>query len=84
MPDGQALYRLRRDDCTHHLTCRVCGRTAEIDGREVREWAGQVAIHAGFTLTGHTVEQVGVCPLHAGGAQEAVDTGNRSALERQL
>jgi Fur family transcriptional regulator, ferric uptake regulator len=63
--NGRALYRLRRHDCTHHLTCRACGHTVEVDGREVWEWADQVASLAGFTLTGHTVELTGVCPLHA-------------------
>ena len=32
---GQAVYRLRPDGFTNHITCRVCGRTAEVDGREV-------------------------------------------------
>ena len=68
---GQALYRLRRDSFTHHLTCRVCGRAVEVDGSEVWEWASQVARLAGFTLTGHTVELSGVCPAHAGSARFA-------------
>jgi Fur family ferric uptake transcriptional regulator len=62
---GQTLYRLRRDDHAHHLTCRVCGRTVEVDGHGVWEWAGRVAHLAGFTLTGYTVELTGVCPAHA-------------------
>ena len=50
---------------THHLTCRVCGHSAEVDGREVWDWAQRAAAQAGFTLTGHTVELAGVCPAHA-------------------
>jgi Fur family transcriptional regulator, ferric uptake regulator len=76
-PGGQTLYRLRRDSCTHHLTCRICGRTAEVDGHEVREWARQVAVHAGFTLTGHVVELTGACPAHAAGSQDAQAPGTR-------
>jgi len=72
---GQALYRLRSDGFTHHITCRVCGRTAEVDGHEVWEWARQVALLAGFTLTGHTVELTGVCPAHAGDARDAQAPG---------
>jgi Fur family transcriptional regulator, ferric uptake regulator len=68
---GRTLYRLRRDGFTHHLTCRICGRTVEVDGREVWEWARRVALLAGFTLTEHTVELTGVCPAHARGAQDA-------------
>jgi Fur family transcriptional regulator, ferric uptake regulator len=74
---GQALYRLRPDGFTHHLTCRVCGRTAEVDGREVWEWARQVAFLAGFTLTGHTVELTGVCPAHAIDARDPQAAGTR-------
>ena len=74
---GQALYRLRPDGFTHHLTCRVCGRTAEVDGREVWEWARRVAFLAGFTLTGHTVELTGVCPAHAIDARDPQAAGTR-------
>jgi Fur family transcriptional regulator, ferric uptake regulator len=72
---GQTMYRLRRDDHSHHLTCRVCGRAVEVDGHGVWEWAGQVARLAGFTLTGYTVELTGVCPAHAEGAGHA-DSGS--------
>ena len=68
---GQTLYRLRRDDHAHHLACRVCGRAVEVDGHGVWEWAGQVAVLAGFTLTGYTVELTGVCPAHAKDAGHA-------------
>jgi Fur family transcriptional regulator, ferric uptake regulator len=78
---GQTLYRLRRDDCTHHLICRVCGRTVEADGHGVWEWAGQVALLAGFTLTGYTVELTGVCPAHEGGAQDAQAPGMRGLAD---
>jgi Fur family ferric uptake transcriptional regulator len=76
-PGGQTLYRLRRDDCTHHLTCRACGQAVEVDGHEVREWAAQAVSLAGFTLTGYTVELAGLCPLHAGSSQEAGAPGTR-------
>jgi Fur family ferric uptake transcriptional regulator len=74
---GQALYRLRPDGYTHHLTCRDCGRTVQVDGHEVWEWARQVACLTGFTLTGHAVGLTGVCPAHAGGAQDPQAPGTR-------
>ena len=82
-PGGQVLYRLRSGGLTHHLTCRACGRTAEVDGHEVWEWAGHVALLAGFTLTGYTVELTGVCPAHAIDAHDPQAAGTRRLPDAQ-
>lgn len=60
--DGEARYRL----CStghhhHHLVCRVCGRTEEIEGPEVERWARSVADRHGFTDIEHVVELFGTC-----------------------
>jgi len=60
---GETLYRRCRSDAHHHhLTCRTCGRSVEVEGRAVERWAEQVAAEAGFTDVGHTVELFGLCP----------------------
>jgi Fur family ferric uptake transcriptional regulator len=60
---GETLYRKCRTDAHHHhLTCRNCGRSVEVEGRAVERWAEQVAAEAGFTNVGHTVELFGLCP----------------------
>jgi Fur family ferric uptake transcriptional regulator len=60
---GETLYRRCRSDAHHHhLTCRSCGRSVEVEGRDVEHWAEQVAAEAGFTNVGHTVELFGLCP----------------------
>jgi Fur family ferric uptake transcriptional regulator len=60
---GETLYRKCRSDAHHHhLTCRNCGRSVEVEGRAVEHWAEQVAREAGFTEVGHTVELFGLCP----------------------
>jgi Fur family ferric uptake transcriptional regulator len=46
----------------HHLTCRTCGRSVEVEGRAVEQWAEKVAAEAGFTEVDHTVELFGLCP----------------------
>lgn len=61
--DGEALYRA----CTpgvhhHHLICRNCGRTVEIEADAVEAWAHQVAAHYGFTHPSHVVDVFGLCP----------------------
>ncbi len=65
--NGETLYR----QCVtsghhHHLTCRNCGRSVEVEGRAVEQWAERVARDAGFTEVGHTVELFGLCPDCAG------------------
>jgi Fur family transcriptional regulator, ferric uptake regulator len=59
--DGEALYRLCSSQHHHHLVCRVCGRTVEVAGPEVEEWADRVSRQAGFLDVEHTLEVVGTC-----------------------
>jgi Fur family transcriptional regulator, ferric uptake regulator len=64
---GETLYRQCGTSVHHHhLTCRVCGRSVEVEGRAVEQWAERVAAEAGFTDVGHTVELFGLCPECAG------------------
>ena len=60
---GEILYRQCETSVHHHhLTCRNCGRSVEVEGRAVEQWAEKVAAEAGFTDVGHTVELFGLCP----------------------
>jgi len=70
--DGEAQFRLcgtalepTGRDHHHHVVCRVCGRSEEVDGPEVEEWAERVAGAAGYTDISHTVEIFGRCPQHS-------------------
>src|ERR1700709_1573752 len=52
--EGESLYRA----CTpgshhHHLICRNCGLTVEIEADAVESWAASVAADHGFTQPGH-------------------------------
>ena len=60
--EGEALYRA----CTpgshhHHLICRNCGLTVEIEATAVEDWARQVAAQHGFTKAEHVVDVFGLC-----------------------
>ena len=60
--DGESLYRA----CTpgshhHHLICRNCGLTVEIEADAVETWAQQVASEHGFTQPNHIVDVFGLC-----------------------
>jgi len=64
--DGEATYRLcGSSPHHHHLVCRACGRSVEIDGPEVEAWAEAVAHRSGYTAVSHTVEFFGLCPEHS-------------------
>ena len=67
---GEILYRQCETSVHHHhLTCRNCGRSVEVEGRAVEQWAEKVAAEAGFTDVGHTVELFGLCPQCAAAPQ---------------
>lgn len=63
--DGETVYRLCGETAGgrhhHHLICRVCGRTEEVEGIQVERWASKVATDHGFTDVDHTLEIFGVC-----------------------
>jgi Fur family ferric uptake transcriptional regulator len=60
--DGEALYRRCSGTHHHHLVCRGCGRTVEVEGPTVERWADAVADRHGFTEISHTLEIFGTCP----------------------
>ena len=61
LPDGEQLYRRCSRQHHHHLVCRSCGRTEEVEGPAVEKWAEKVAAEHGFTEVGHTIEIFGRC-----------------------
>jgi len=78
---GEILYRqCETSDHHHHLTCRGCGRSVEVEGRAVEQWAERVAAEAGFTDVGHTVELFGLCPDCAGRPSIVDSSGRHDGL----
>ncbi len=59
--DGEATYRLCSTGHHHHLVCRSCGRTIEVESGAVERWAAAVAREHGFRAVDHTVEITGTC-----------------------
>lgn len=71
-PDGESLYRA----CAsvghhHHLICRKCGLTVEIEATEVEQWAKRTASEHGFTEAQHIVDIFGFCASCAGATPAA-------------
>ncbi len=59
--DGEVMYRRCSSGHHHHLVCRTCGRTVEVEGPTVERWADRVAGEHGFTDVAHTLEIFGTC-----------------------
>jgi Fur family ferric uptake transcriptional regulator len=56
------MYRLcQRDAHHHHLICRECGRTVEVEGPAVERWIDRIADENGFTDVSHTLDVFGCC-----------------------
>ena len=60
--DGEAVYRRCSTGAHHHhLVCRSCGRTVEVEGPTVERWADAVSAEHGFRDVTHTLEIFGTC-----------------------
>ena len=59
--DGEAVYRSCSPTHHHHLVCRRCGRTVEVEGPTVERWASGIAAEHGFTAVSHQLEIFGLC-----------------------
>lgn len=60
--DGEAVYRQCSPSHHHHLVCRSCRTTIELEAPSVESWATTVAAAHGFRDVSHTVEVFGLCP----------------------
>jgi Fur family transcriptional regulator, ferric uptake regulator len=61
-PEGEQLFRRCSRGHHHHLVCRSCGATVEVEGPAVEHWADRVAGQHGYTKISHTLELFGTCP----------------------
>lgn len=76
---GENVYRrCDRTEHHHHLVCRSCGRTVEIDGPTVEAWAAAVGAAQGFSDIQHTVELFGTCADCRAAASGGPALGGRS------
>ena len=60
--DGEAIYRACSRTHHHHLVCRGCGRTVEVEGPAVERWTRSIAAEHGYEQVSHTLEIFGTCP----------------------
>ncbi len=60
---GESLFRrcARPSTHHHHLVCRSCGRTVEVQGPNLESLVRSIAAEHGFTDVEHTLEFFGTC-----------------------
>ena len=60
--EGEVLYRsCASDHHLHHLVCRECGFTEEIEQSQIESWVSAVAADHGFSDVEHSLELFGLC-----------------------
>ncbi|WP_104105800.1 Fur family transcriptional regulator [Nocardioides sp. 616] len=60
--DGEAIYRRCSTTHHHHLVCRSCGATVEVEGPAVERWTQSIAAEHGYADISHDLEIFGTCP----------------------
>ena len=60
--EGEVLYRnCASENHHHHLVCRTCGFTEEIEQSQIESWVSAVAADHGFSDVEHSLELFGLC-----------------------
>jgi Fur family transcriptional regulator, ferric uptake regulator len=59
--DGETAYRRCSMGHHHHLVCRDCGRTIEVEGPAIERWTDRIAAEHGFSDVQHHLEIFGRC-----------------------
>jgi Fur family ferric uptake transcriptional regulator len=59
--ETESMYRRCSSGHHHHLVCRYCRHTVEVDSLAVERWARRIADDNGFVDVGHVVEVFGTC-----------------------
>ena len=60
---GENLFRRCDVDVHHHhLACRACGATVDVDTPELERWTTQLASRHGYSELRHVLELNGLCP----------------------
>ena len=58
---GESIYRRCSATHHHHLVCRSCGATVEVEGPTVEKWTRAIAAAHGYSDVSHTLEIFGTC-----------------------
>ena len=63
MPSGEHAYvACRPEQHHHHVVCRSCGRSVEVEDSGLQSVVSEIARRSGFSIDAHRLELFGLCP----------------------
>jgi Fur family ferric uptake transcriptional regulator len=65
LPSGDHAYvRCAPEQHHHHVVCRECGRSVEIEDQGLQSVVRQIERTSGYRIDAHRLELFGACPEH--------------------
>lgn len=65
LPSGDHAYvRCAPEQHHHHVVCRECGKSAEIEDAGLQSVVRQIERRSGYRIDAHRLELFGLCPEH--------------------
>lgn len=65
LPTGEHAYvSCAPQEHHHHVVCRVCGKSAEVEDSGLQAVVGEIAARSGYRIESHRLELFGLCPEH--------------------
>ena len=65
LPNGEHAYvACAPREHHHHVVCRVCGKSVEVEESGLQSVVGEIARRSGYRIDSHRLELFGLCPDH--------------------
>lgn len=67
LPSGEHAYvACAPEEHHHHVVCRSCGKSVEVEDAGLQSVVGEIARRSGYHIDSHRLELFGLCPDCAG------------------
>lgn len=67
LPSGEHAYvACEPERHHHHVVCRMCGRSVEVQDSGLQSVVSEIARQSGYVIDTHRLELFGLCPRHTG------------------
>jgi Fur family ferric uptake transcriptional regulator len=62
LPTGEHAYISCEPEHHHHVVCRICGRSVEVEDTGLQSVVAAIARSSGYVIDTHRLELFGLCP----------------------